>query len=348
MSSIATLKINSYLNIGFLFFLMGFFVVGIGLILGVDIIVIGIIFALIIVVYILVSPWMVKLSTGTRYLEEGEIPYLEKKVRKLSEDAGVPMPRLGIVENPTPNAFVYGLSQKGSTLVVHSGILSILNDSEMSAVLGHEIGHIKNRDCMYMTILSVLPLIASFGMKLLLYARFGRIRGKNAGQALAVILAIGALSAVVYFLSSLLIKRLSRIREFYADAYSAQLTRDPHSLSSALTKITYGLSLAPAEVRSRSSARQFYIGNVQAANQEMDRIMSNKHKYDLDGDGVIDENELEIAMSDEAERSSWERFNGLFRTHPPTFKRILALKDIEKEISQGRMSDEQINEKVDF
>ena len=348
MSSIATLKINSYLNIGLLFFLMGFFVVGIGLILGVQEIFIGIIFAFIIVIYILISPWMVKLSTGTRFLEKGEIPYLEKKVKTLCEQAGVPMPRLGIVENPTPNAFVYGITQKGSTLVVHSGILSVLNDAEMTSVLGHEIGHIKNRDCMYMTILSVLPLMASFGMKLLLYARFGRVRGKNAGQALLVILAIGALSAVVYFLSSLLIKRLSRIREFYADAYSAQLTRDPHSLSSALTKITYGLSLAPLEVKSQSSARQFYIGNVQAANQEMERIMSNKNKYDLDGDGIIDENELEQAMADEAQNSAWEKFNGLFRTHPPTFKRILALKDLEREFSEGRITEEQINEKVEF
>jgi len=348
MSSLATLKINSYINIGILFLLMGIFVVGIGLILGIDVGIIGIIFLLFIIIYIFISPWMVKVTTGTRYLDKGEIPYIEDKVRYLSEQAGIQMPRLGIVENPTPNAFVYGLTQKGSALVVHSGILSLLNDSEMTAVLGHEIGHIKNRDCMYMTILSVLPLIASFGMKLLLYARFGRMRGKNAGQALAVILLIGAFSALIYFLSSLLIKRLSRVREFYADAYSAQLTGDPHSLSSALTKITYGLSLAPPEIKSKASARQFYIGNVQAANQEMDRIMSNKHKYDLDGDGIIDEHELELAMSDEAQNSSWEKFNGLFRTHPPTFKRILALKDIEKEISQGRVSEPTTNDKVEF
>jgi heat shock protein HtpX len=348
MGSLAALKINSYINIGLLFFLMGFFIMGLGLILGVDVIVMGVLFLFIIIIYILISPWMVKVSTGTRYLDDGEIPYLEKKVRSLADEAGIPMPKLGIVENETPNAFVYGITQRSSVLSVHSGILSLLNDSEMTAVLGHEIGHIKNRDCMYMTILSVLPLMASFGMKMLLYARFGRVGGRDSGKALLVILLIGVLSAIVYFLSSLLIKRLSRIREFYADAYSAQITRDPHSLSSALTKITYGLSLAPPELKSKSQARQFYIGNVQAAHQEMERIMSNKHKYDLDGDGVIDENELEKAMADEASGSSWDSFNGLFRTHPPTFKRILALKELEKEMTQSGQVKEEVNEKVEF
>jgi heat shock protein HtpX len=155
-------------------------------------------------------------------------------------------------------------------------------------------------------------------------------------------------SAIVYFLTTLLIKRLSRIREFYADAYSAHITQNPHALSSALTKITYGLSLAPPKDKAKNAARSFYIGDVQNAHGEMDRIMSNASKYDLDGDGVIDENELEMAMADDANRSAWEKWGGLFRTHPPTFKRILALKDLEKDMSSGEVRQDNIYEKVEF
>lgn len=347
MSSITTLKINSYFNIGLLFALFGVFIIGIGLIIGAPIGAVAFIFLFFIIFYILFSSVIVKWSTRTRYLKKGENPYFEDVVQRVSSGAGVPMPKLGIVDDPTPNAFVFGLSQKGSTLAVHTGLMEQLSDEEIEAVIGHEIGHIKNRDCMYMTILSVLPLIASYGMQLFLFARFSG-RGKDGQQLAIILLAIAVLSAITYFLSSLLIKRLSRIREYYADAYSAHITGNPHALSSALTKITYGLSLSPPEVKTKETARQFYIGNVQNAHNEMDRIMSNKSKYDLDGDGVIDENELEQAMADEANTSSWDRFGSLFRTHPPTFKRILALKDLENEMSKGRMTKDQVYDKVEF
>ncbi|MGA1872666.1 MAG: M48 family metalloprotease [Thermoplasmatota archaeon] len=347
MASISTLKINSYFFMGILFLIFAMFAFIIGVLIGVDYIVMTVIFLLITVFYVAISPLIMKLSSRVRYLEKGEIPYLEEKVSKLAKEADIPMPRLGIVEDPTPNAFVFGLSQRGSTLAVHRGILEMLNDGEMEAVLAHEIGHIKNRDCMYMTILSVLPAIAMWGMQLLFMARFAP-RGRDAGKAVAVMLLIGLVSAIVYYLSTLLIKRLSRIREFYADAFSGFLTKDPHSLASALTKITYGLSLAPPEEKSKARMRQFYIGDVQNAHSEMDRIYRNSSKYDLDGDGIIDENELELAMADEANRSAWERWGGLMRTHPPTFKRILALKEMEKEMDKGVVESDNIYEKVEF
>jgi len=347
MASISTLKINSYFFMGILLLIFALFAFIIGYLVGVGPLIMTVIFLIIVLFYILISPLIMKLSSRVRYLEKGENPYLEEKVSKLVKEADIPMPRLGIVEDPTPNAFVFGLSQKGSTLAVHRGLLDMLNDGELEAVLAHEIGHIKNRDCMYMTILSVLPAIAMWGMQLLFMARFAP-RGRDAGKAIAVMLLIGLVSAIVYYLSTLLIKRLSRIREFYADAFSGFLTKDPHSLASALTKITYGLSLAPPEEKAKASMRQFYIGDVQNAHSEMDRIYQNSSKYDLDGDGIIDEHELELAMADEANRSAWEKWGGLMRTHPPTFKRILALKDMEKEMEKGVVQTDNIYEKVEF
>jgi heat shock protein HtpX len=346
MASLTTLKINSYIFMGLMVLIFAMFIGVIGFFVGIPYYGMIAIFIIILVIYIAISSSIVKLTTGTKLLKPGEMPYLEEKVDKLCKKAGIPTPKLGIVEDMTPNAFVFGLTQSGSTLSVHRGLLHALNDEEIEAVLGHEIGHIKNRDCMYMTFLSVIPLITYFGMRLLFIMRYGGSR--RDGKAMAIILAIGLLSAIVYFLTNLLIKRLSRIREFYADAYSAHITQNPHALSSALTKITYGLSLAPPKDKAKNAARSFYIGDVQNAHTEMDRIMSNASKYDLDGDGVIDENELELAMADEANRGAWEKWGGFFRTHPPTFKRILALNDLEKDMTSGEIRSDNIYEKVEF
>jgi heat shock protein HtpX len=329
-----------------MFLIFGLFIIAVLLLLGVpwplNILIALIATIFFVLLQIAVSSAVVRWSTKTKILQPGENEFLEKMVQRLTKEAEIPMPKLGIVENPTPNAFVFGISQAGSTLVVHRGLLEQLNKEEIEAVICHEIGHIKNRDCMYMTILSVIPLISYMGMYLLYAGRGGRSRE---GGALII---IALLSMLVYFITSLMIKKVSRIREFYADAYSGFLTNNPHGLSSALTKITYGLSLAPPDKKESNAARSFYIGDVQNAHKEMETISKNASKYDLDGDGVIDENELELAMADESRWSAWDKMGSMFATHPPTFKRILALKEMEKEMSEGNIRADNIYEKVEF
>jgi Zn-dependent protease with chaperone function len=163
-------------------------------------------------------------------------------------------------------------------------------------------------------------------------------RGKDQGNAGVVLIVIGAISFVVYIISFLAVMRLSRLREHYADAYSAYLTEKPRSLESALTKITYGLSLAP---KASAEARSFYIEDPTQAKQEVQMIMEKKDEYDLDHDGVLDERELELAMEKEA-TSTWVKMNSLFATHPPTFRRILLLREIEQEMNTGKYTNDRI------
>jgi len=342
MASIATLKLNGYFFMALLVTIFGAALFVASILLGLPLELFIILTIVMIIFQVAISSTVVKWTTGTKYLKPGENPFLEGIVREVADAAGVPMPRLGMVNDPTPNAFVFGISQKGSTLSVHRGLLEQLNRDEIKAVIAHEIGHIRNRDCMYMTFLSVIPLIAYMGMRLMWFS--GGRRDKNAGALILV----GLISIVVYFLTSLLIKKVSRIREYYADAYSGYITGDPHSLASALTKITYGLSLSPSADKGKNAARTFYIGDVQNAQMEMAHIVKNKQRYDLDGDGVIDENELQLAMEDEAKRGNWNRFSTLFATHPPTFKRILNLIEMEKELEKGAISQDNIYEKVEF
>jgi Zn-dependent protease with chaperone function len=116
------------------------------------------------------------------------------------------------------------------------------------------------------------------------------------------------------------------------------LTGNPRSLQSALAKITYGLSIAP---KANAEVRAFYIEDPTQAKQEVTTIMQKKDAYDLDHDGVLDQRELELAMEKEA-TSTWVQLNNLFATHPPTFKRILLLREIENEMQTGQYTTDRI------
>jgi heat shock protein HtpX len=287
-----------------------------------------------------VGPAIVAATTRLHYLRVGENPWLEGTVKELADKSGIPVPRLATVPNNTPNAFTFGRTTSSATLAVHEGLLQQLNENEIKGVIAHELGHIKHKDYIVMTVLSALPLIAYIIAQVALragaFSSAGRRNSKdNSGAALII---IGIISFAIYIITFLIVMRLSRLREHYADAYSAYVTGQPRELESALAKITYGLSISP---KPPEGARAFYIEDPGQAKQEVAGIMNKKAEYDLDHDGVLDERELQLAMEKES-KSTWVQMNSLFATHPPTFKRILLLKEIEKEMSTGRYSNEKM------
>lgn len=288
----------------------------------------------------LIGPAVVESSTKLRYLASGENPWLESTVKELADKSGIPMPRLAIVPDDTPNAFVFGRTAKSATLAVHEGLLKKLNKDEVKGVIGHELGHIKHKDYVVMTVLSALPLLAYIIARGTweVARHAGSSSKKEEGSIKAAFFAVAIISYIVYIVSLFCVMRLSRLREHYADAYSAYVTGSPRSLQSALAKITYGLSLSP---KPPSGARAFYIGDPAMAKQEAQMIMEKKQEYDLDKDGVLDERELELAMEKEA-KSAWVKINTWFATHPPTFKRILLLREIEIEMESGRYASNRI------
>ncbi|NWG11021.1 M48 family metalloprotease [Candidatus Bathyarchaeota archaeon] len=292
----------------------------------------------------LIGPAIVASSTRLHYLKPGENQWLESSVKELADKSGLPTPQLAIVSDDTPNAFVFGRTSKSATLAVHEGLLAKLNKDEVKGVIGHELGHIKHKDYVVMTVLSALPLLAYIIARGTWVAvRFSRGgKGKGEGSVKAAFLAVAVISYLVYIVSLFLVMWLSRLREHYADAYSAYVTTSPRNLQSALAKITYGLSLS---AKPPSGARAFYIGDPAMAKQEIQSIMEKKQEYDLDKDGVLDQRELELAMEKEA-KSAWAKINTWFATHPPTFKRILLLQEIEGEMESGRYTSERVYEHV--
>lgn len=293
----------------------------------------------------LIGPSIVAVSSRLQYLKPGDNPWLETTVKELSEKSGIKMPRLAISPDNSPNAFVFGRTANSATLTVHEGLLKSLKEDEVRGVIGHELGHIKHKDYIVMTLLSALPLLAYIiarGTWQIAWFARGSSRDKDEGSMRAALFAVGAISYAAYIISLLFVMRLSRLREHYADAYSAYVTGSPRNLESALTKITYGLSLSS---KPPSGARALYIADPAMAKQEIAEIVEKKDEYDLDHNGVLDERELEHAMEKEA-KSTWHKINTWFSTHPTTFRRILLLREIEEEMQSGKYASDRIYAKV--
>jgi len=201
------------------------------------------------------SDRLVLKSMGARVVSETEEPQLHQMVSRLCAMADLPKPRIAVVETAMPNAFATGRSPNNSVVAVTTGIRRQLSPAELEAVLAHELTHIKNRDVMVMTIASFLSTVAFFMVRnSLFFGGAGSGRGKG-GIAVAFIV-----SAAVWVVSSLLIRSLSRYREFAADRGAAVITGQPSNLASALMKISGVMPRIPKEdLRKAEGMNAFFI-----------------------------------------------------------------------------------------
>jgi heat shock protein HtpX len=183
-------------------------------------------------------------SMGAREIAPGDGPWAAQLigvVQRLAIQADIPMPRVAVADTRMPNAFAVGRSPKSATVCVTSGLLGLLEEGELEAVLGHELTHIANRDVMVMTLASFFASIASFIVQIGFWFGGAFDDNENGPGALVVIL----VSALVYVVSWLLLQALSRYREFAADRGSAVITGRPSALISALMKIEGSMGRLP-------------------------------------------------------------------------------------------------------
>ena len=203
-------------------------------------------------------------SMGARVVNPGDSPQAQRLhaiIDRLCVQANLPKPRVAIAETPMPNAFAVGRSPKSATVCATTGILELLPDSELEAVLAHELTHVQNRDVMVMTIASFFASIAAFITQFGFFfgGAFGGDGDNNdSGPAFIVVLLV---SAAVYVISWMLLQALSRYREFAADRGSAIITGRPSALISALMRISGAMGRIPQQdLRAASSElAAFYI-----------------------------------------------------------------------------------------
>jgi len=229
-------------------------------------------------------------SMGAKTVSRDEYPQLHAAIERLSQQADLPKPKVAVVDSSVPNAFATGRNQKNAAVCVTTGLMSTLERDELDGVLAHELAHVKNRDMMVMTIASFLSTIAFMMVRWGAFFGGGHGRGREGGGG-GIVVAI-LVSLVVWIISYLLIRALSRYREFAADRGAAAITGNPSALASALLKISGQMDKVPKEdLREEAEMNAFFIIPIKS--------------------GVI---------------------GRLFSTHPSTERRVEQLRDLEREM----------------
>lgn len=193
-----------------------------------------------------------------REVSEAEAPDLHQMVSRLAGRAGLPKPRVYVVDNPTPNAFATGRNPEHAAVAVTTGIMQALNREELEGVLGHELGHIKNRDILISSIAAVMAGAISYLATMAQWAMiFGG--GRNNDEEGSNPLVMLVMMIVAPLAASLIQMAISRSREYIADRTGAEICGHPKALASALQKLTNYNARRPMQVNPASA--QMYIVN---------------------------------------------------------------------------------------
>ncbi len=233
-------------------------------------------------------------ASGAKIVERDQAPALHDMIERLCAMADLPKPKVAVIDTPVPNAFATGRNPHHAAVAVTTGLWETLEPQEIEGVLAHELSHIGNRDVLIMTLASFFALLAGLITRFAVYAGlWGGGRRDNNGPPVWLIVLL--VSAITYALSYILIRAISRYREYAADRGSALITGAPEHLMSALQKISSNIARIPErDLREVASMNAFFI------------IPAGLKK----GAGE------------------------LFATHPPLEKRLAALAEIAREMGR--------------
>ncbi|ELY46751.1 zinc metalloprotease HtpX [Natronorubrum sulfidifaciens] len=228
-------------------------------------------------------------SMGAKTVSAEEYPQLHGSVERLSQQADLPKPKVAVMDSNVPNAFATGRNQKNAAVAVTTGLMRTLDQDELDGVIAHELAHVKNRDMMVMTFASLLATIAFMVVRWGAFFGGGQNRGGKGGGGIMVAILV---SLLVWIISYILIRALSRYREYSADRGAAAITGNPSALASALMKISGQMDKVPKnDMREEAEMNAFFIIPIKS--------------------GIV---------------------GRLFSTHPPTERRVEQLRDLEREM----------------
>ena len=278
---------------------------------------------IVLVIQFLISPWLTDLSMRWFYKAKfgEEIPdYLKKFIEEECTKHKVKYPKIGIIDDGAPNAFTYGRTKRDARIVITRGIFDLLTENEVKAVVAHELGHIVHMDMLVMTAVQIVPLVLYAVYEM--FANTSSSDNKDSGNAQI----IGIVAYVLYIICQYIILWLSRTREYYADSFACEETKNPNSLAEALVKIGFGLSTnAPKGKHNVSKNNALGIFDVKAG-----KALSISS---MDENGGVSKSRIKNAMKWEM-WNPWAKWFEINSTHPLISKRINAISAISKDYGQ--------------
>lgn len=313
------LKLRMWLLVGVLFAIIYAAIVMIGASMGIANFYFYLVISLVLMfVQYMLGPKLVEWTMHVKYVKRQEYPRLFQMVESLAMRAEIPVPRIGVAQIPLPNAFAFGRSVKDGRVCVTEGILNLLNEDELKAVLGHELSHLKNRDVLTITLLSVIPMIMyRIAWNFLFYGRRRDEKGSNTAL-------IGLVAFIFYFITNLLVLYASRIREYFADRGSVLLGNQPSSLASSLYKLVYGSARMNKDtLKEVEGLKAFFVNDPSRAMSEIRELS----QLDLDRSGTIDPSELDMLRNKKITLNFGDRLLEVLSTHPNMLKRIKKLSE---------------------
>lgn len=284
-----------------------------------DIITLGVLVVAFNIIQWLVSPYLINALYRARELPANENPKLHATIENLSKKSGIRTPKLMLAQIPIPNAFAYGSPLAGNRVAVTSGMLEKLNDGEVEAVIGHELGHLKHKDVQVMMFVSLLPALFYYiGYSLTLSSMYGRRRDEGSSGAL-----IGMIFIAFWWILNLFTLYLSRLREYYADRHSASIVENgSQKLSVGLAKIvqaTRDMGKMKNRTKSLSSFKALFISDPDRA--EIDSAALSTMNVSSGQKLVQDILSQQLTTG--------AKFAEVFSTHPNIIKRLKALQELD-------------------
>ena len=269
----------------------------------------------------LLSPWLTDLNMkwfyGAKF--DGELPeYLKSFIADVCTQNNMEFPKIGYIDDGAPNAFTYGHTKNDARVILTRGIFDLLSEEEAKAVLAHELGHAVHYDMLVMTVAQLVPMVLYAIYKASLEFKSSSSNKDDSKTESAIKLA-GVIAYLLYIIANYIVLWLSRQREYYADQFSAEVTRNPNALASALVEIGFGLSTKPKQEKGQSVANATTLGISDAPSSKAMAISG----Y---GDGSYNKGSIKNAMKWDL-WNPWATIYELNSTHPLISKRLLKLSE---------------------
>lgn len=286
--------------------------------------------AIMLVIQFLISPFITDFTMKFFYKVkwDHEFPeYLNKFIEETCTKHQMKKPRMGFIDDGSPNAFTYGHTKNNARVIVTRGIFELLSEEEVKTVVAHELGHASHYDMLFMTVAQLVPIV--------MYAIYEFCIGSNNTKTSKsssnndndtnYTVIIGIIAFVLYIISNYIVLFLSRQREYYADSFSIEETKNPNALASALVKIGFGLITNKSQDDKVSTKNIGALGLFDSKSSKSLIVMTNNN--------VDDKTKIKNAMKWEM-WNPWAKWFELNSTHPLISNRLLAISSRSKEFNQ--------------